>query len=106
MKNKKQLKRQVQAVVFTFTMMYANFAHAAGSPEAGFLNVIDGLIGIMYIVAPSLATLALAVYGIQYKMADHHKKAELKSSMTSTIVILIVVLSASVIIDWVAARAA
>lgn len=108
---KKSVKRQVQALVFTATMFFANTALAAPqkagdkAPAQPFLDVIEGLTQIMYWIAPSLAALALATYGIQYKMADHHKKAELKSSMTSTIVILIVVLSANIIIDWVASKA-
>lgn len=96
---KNALKKYMNVLVFAVAMLSANQVFAATEAEQKIMNVINGISGIVLIVAPSAGALALAWYGIQYYFAkESHDKAELKKSMVGVGWVSVIIASASAIV--------
>lgn len=105
-KKQKVLKRSTQLYAFGMTLALTHLAYAAGgSPQSMITGAIDQVQGILNIVAPSYGALVFGIKGSQYKLADTHKKVELKNSMIATGIVVILILSAPALFKWVASLA-
>ncbi|MDQ0808050.1 hypothetical protein [Priestia megaterium] len=104
LKANKVFKKSSQALVTGAVLAAPTMAFAASSPEAKYKKVIEGIGDLLINLSIPAAILATIVYAMMYKFAgtNSHKKAEIIDSIKGTGGILIFVLTAGVLLNWVA----
>lgn len=104
LKANKIFRKTVQVTTLGLTILTPTIAFAASSPESKYKAVIDGISNLLLGLSIPAAILASIVYAIMYKFAgtNAHKKAEIIDSIKGTAGILIFVLTAGLIMNWIA----
>jgi hypothetical protein len=103
LKSALNLIRNIAVSVVAFA---PTIAMAAGSPQGQLISVLEGITNLLLFIAPTLGGLAFIWHGLQYYLAgDAHKKADVRDSMKSTVVITAVIMMATTIIKWIASLA-
>ncbi|MFD4863440.1 TrbC/VirB2 family protein [Streptomyces atratus] len=97
-------KKSMQGITTGAIMFVPTIAMAAASPEAKYKKVIDGIADLLIGLSIPAAVCACIVYALMYKFAgtNSHKKAEIIDSIKGTGGILVFVLSAGVLLNWIA----
>lgn len=92
--------------IFTFAGVAAapSITFAAESPESQYTAVIEGISDLLIGLSIPAAVLACIVYALMYKFAgtNQHKKAEIIDSIKGTAGILVFVLTAGLLMNWIA----
>ncbi|MFI9226286.1 TrbC/VirB2 family protein [Peribacillus frigoritolerans] len=90
------------AVLFGPQIAFA--AKKAASPEKKYKAVIDGIADLLIGLSIPAAILGCIIYGVMYKFAgtNSHKKAEIIDGIKGTGGILIFVLTAGILLNWIA----
>ena len=103
LKNNEIFRKTVQKMTFGLTMLAPTIAFAADSPESKYQAVISGISNLLLGLSIPAAILASIVYALMYKFAGtSHKKAEIIDSIKGTAGILIFVLTAGLLMNWIA----
>lgn len=104
LKANKVFRKAVSIFTFTGVAVAPSIAFAAASPEAKYKAVIDGLAQLLINLSLPAAILACIVYAVMYKFAgtNGHKKAEIIDSIKGTGGILVFVLTAGILLKWIA----
>ncbi|MEH6949122.1 hypothetical protein V7068_19045 [Bacillus sp. JJ634] len=103
LKGNKLFRKTVQSVVFGATVLTPTFVLAATSPEKKYKNVIEGISELLIGLSIPAAILASIVYALMFKFASSsHRKAEIIDNIKGTGGILIFVLTAGLIMNWIA----
>lgn len=104
LKANKLFRKSVSMITFAGVAVAPSFALAAASPVSKYRAVIDGITNMILTLTIPAAILACVVYGLMYKFAgsNQHRKAEIIDSIKGTAGILIFVLTAGVLMKWIA----
>ena len=104
LKNNEIFRKAVQKMTFGLTVFAPNLVFAASaSPESKYQAVLSGISNLLLGLAIPAAILASIVYALMYKFAGTaHKKADIIDSIKGTAGILIFVLTAGLIMNWIA----
>ncbi|BCC80218.1 hypothetical protein BC30090_p318 (plasmid) [Bacillus cereus] len=96
--NKWFLRAMGAAIVFMPTQAFAE----SGDPTSIVTNLTNKISTFFMVISPSIATVAIMALGVMYKMTtDGHKKSEYKGHMKSTLLVAVLVTSASGIVKWI-----
>lgn len=95
------MKKFMKAMVFGLVLFFPHFAFAATSPESKLMNVLDGITGLLMVLAPAAGILAMVWYGMQYYFAkESHEKSELKKQMQTIGIATVLIAGAATIVKW------
>ncbi|OIK12918.1 hypothetical protein BIV60_15450 [Bacillus sp. MUM 116] len=104
LKANKIFRKSMQIFTSGLTIVTPSIAFAASSPESKYKAVIDGIADLLIGLSIPAAVCACIVYALMYKFAgtNAHKKAEIIDSIKGTAGILIFVLTAGILLNWIA----
>lgn len=104
LKSNKVFRKATSALTFAAITATPLVTFAAASPESKYKAAINGIANLMIGLSIPAAICACVVYAIMYKFAgtNGHKKAEIIDSIKGTGGILVFILTAGVLLNWVA----
>lgn len=104
LKANKVFRKSSSLITFGGIATAPGLAFAAASPESKYKAVIEGVSDLLIGLSIPASILACIVYALMYKFAgtNGHKKAEIIDSIKGTAAILIFVLTAGLLMNWIA----
>ncbi|QWI25646.1 hypothetical protein EXW34_31235 (plasmid) [Bacillus mycoides] len=102
MKSMKMNKWFLRALGASIAFMPTQVFAAGDDPTSVVTKLTDKFSTFFMVIAPSVATVSIMALGVMYKMTtDAHKKSEYKGHMKSTLIVAVLVTSASGLVKWV-----